>query len=45
MNPLKLMRPVWMNDQEWLVAKIGTLYVLGALLLLLAWWKGYLRDG
>jgi hypothetical protein len=41
---MKLLRPAWMNDQEWLVTKVGVLYTLAALLLLWAWWKGYLRD-
>ena len=41
---MKLLRPTWMGDQEWLVAKIGVIYVFGVLLLLLAWWKGWLRD-
>lgn len=41
---MKLLRPTWMTDQEWLVTKIGVLYILTIAVLLLLWWKGYLRD-
>lgn len=41
---LRQLKPTWMNEQEWLVTKIGVLYTLTILLLLLAWWRGYLRD-
>lgn len=41
---LKLLRPAWLSDQEWVIAKVGTLYVLAILLLAFSWWKGWLRD-
>lgn len=44
MNPLKLLRPMWMGDQEWLVTKIGVLYLLVIAIMFLAWWRGWLRE-
>jgi len=41
---LRLLKPTWMTDQEWLVTKIGVLYTLAFAMLLLLWWKGYLRE-
>lgn len=41
---IKLLRPTWMSDQEWLVAKIGVLYLGAIAFMLFLWWKGYLKD-
>lgn len=38
------MKPVGFSEQEWLVLKVGVLYVLVVTVFLLAWWKGWLRP-
>lgn len=44
MNFFKLLRPTWMNDREWLMTKVGVLYLLVIAIMFLAWWKGWLRE-
>ncbi len=38
------MRPAGLSEQEWLVLKIGVLYTGAAVLLLVAWWRGWIQQ-